>query len=216
MTHNTNTEVREFAAGDALTESELDKVSGGSSPTCTDIHALNDTLAVWDHLLGQLAFRSSGEWKDEDYDVLADGKVVGRILQENTSGPPELRWGWSITAIVRRHLRRTAPPRRAKRRWRGFERLGSVRWRRRSRPPQADQARSARCSAQSFPRTARRPAADIRRVGRGRQVPIGRWSPDRAARIHGRQATRRRSRAPTMTCRSHLVRRSRARCPLAD
>ena len=44
--------------------------------------------------------RPSGEWKDEDYDVLADGKVVGRILQENTSGPPELRWGWSITAIV--------------------------------------------------------------------------------------------------------------------
>jgi hypothetical protein len=32
--------------------------------------------------------------------VLADGKVVGRILQEETSGPPELRWGWSITVIV--------------------------------------------------------------------------------------------------------------------
>jgi hypothetical protein len=44
--------------------------------------------------------RPDGQWKDEDYDVIADGKVVGRILQENTSGPPELRWGWSITVIV--------------------------------------------------------------------------------------------------------------------
>jgi hypothetical protein len=25
--------------------------------------------------------RSSGQWQDEDYDVLADGKVVGRILE---------------------------------------------------------------------------------------------------------------------------------------
>ena len=61
------------------------------------------------------ASRSSGQWRDEDYDVLADGKVVGRILEENTSGPPELRWKWSITSIVpaspathgiRRHARR--------------------------------------------------------------------------------------------------------------
>jgi hypothetical protein len=45
--------------------------------------------------------RSSGQWKDEDYDVFADGKVVGRILEEGSRfGPPELRWGWSITAIV--------------------------------------------------------------------------------------------------------------------
>jgi hypothetical protein len=44
--------------------------------------------------------RSSGQWQDEDYDVLADGKVVGRILEEGSRfGPPELRWGWSITAI---------------------------------------------------------------------------------------------------------------------
>jgi hypothetical protein len=42
------------------------------------------------------ASRPDGQWSDEDYDVLADGKVVGRILQENTSGPPELRWVWSL------------------------------------------------------------------------------------------------------------------------
>jgi hypothetical protein len=45
--------------------------------------------------------RPSGQWKDEDYDVIADGKVVGRILEEGSRfGPPELRWGWSITSIV--------------------------------------------------------------------------------------------------------------------
>jgi hypothetical protein len=27
------------------------------------------------------ASRSSGEWNDDDYDVLADGAVVGRILK---------------------------------------------------------------------------------------------------------------------------------------
>jgi hypothetical protein len=33
--------------------------------------------------------------------VLADGQVVGRILEEGSRfGPPELRWRWSITAIV--------------------------------------------------------------------------------------------------------------------
>jgi hypothetical protein len=45
--------------------------------------------------------RPDGQWQDEDYDVLADGKVVGRILEEDSRfGPPEIRWGWSITAIV--------------------------------------------------------------------------------------------------------------------
>jgi len=35
------------------------------------------------------ASRSSGTWKDEHYDVLADGKVVGRILEEGSRfGPP--------------------------------------------------------------------------------------------------------------------------------
>jgi hypothetical protein len=45
--------------------------------------------------------RSSGEWEDEDYDVLADGKVVGRIYEDaSASTPPELRWFWSITEIA--------------------------------------------------------------------------------------------------------------------
>jgi hypothetical protein len=28
------------------------------------------------------ASRSSGQWSDEDYDVIADGKVVGRIYED--------------------------------------------------------------------------------------------------------------------------------------
>jgi hypothetical protein len=44
--------------------------------------------------------RSSGQWQDEDYDVLADGKVVGRILEEGSRfDPPDLLWTWSITSI---------------------------------------------------------------------------------------------------------------------
>jgi hypothetical protein len=44
--------------------------------------------------------RPDGQWSNEDYDVLADGKVVGRIYDDGSSGtPPELRWFWSVTAI---------------------------------------------------------------------------------------------------------------------
>jgi hypothetical protein len=46
------------------------------------------------------------EWEvssDEDYDVLADGKVVGRILEEGSRfDPPELRWGGRSPRLCRR------------------------------------------------------------------------------------------------------------------
>jgi hypothetical protein len=39
------------------------------------------------------ASRPSGQWRHEDYDVLADGKVVGRICEDASGNtPPELRW----------------------------------------------------------------------------------------------------------------------------
>src|SRR5438034_8261404 len=48
------------------------------------------------------ASRSSGQWSDEDYDVFANGKLVGRIDEDGSaSRPPELRWFWSITEVVR-------------------------------------------------------------------------------------------------------------------
>ena len=44
--------------------------------------------------------RSSGQWKDEDYDVLADGEVAGRIIESGSPfDPPDLRWFWSITSV---------------------------------------------------------------------------------------------------------------------
>jgi hypothetical protein len=33
------------------------------------------------------ASRSSGEWSDDDYDVLAEGIVVGRIMKAAAAGP---------------------------------------------------------------------------------------------------------------------------------
>jgi hypothetical protein len=43
------------------------------------------------------ASRPSGQWQHEHYDVLADGKMVGRIYEQGGVGePPELRWMWSL------------------------------------------------------------------------------------------------------------------------
>jgi hypothetical protein len=43
------------------------------------------------------AFRPSGQWQHEDFDVLADGKVVGRIYDNGSAGmPPDMRWFWSV------------------------------------------------------------------------------------------------------------------------
>ena len=47
------------------------------------------------------ASRPSGEWNDDDYDVLAGGVVVGRIYADaSASTPPELRWFWSILEVI--------------------------------------------------------------------------------------------------------------------
>ena len=41
------------------------------------------------------ASRASGEWNDDDYDVLADGVVVGRIMMAAAAqvGTP---WLWTV------------------------------------------------------------------------------------------------------------------------
>jgi hypothetical protein len=39
------------------------------------------------------ASRPSGEWNDEDYDVLADGVVVGRIMKA-AAVPVGMWWMW--------------------------------------------------------------------------------------------------------------------------
>jgi hypothetical protein len=39
--------------------------------------------------------RPSGEWNNDDFDVLADGVVVGRIFKANAS-PVGAPWMWSL------------------------------------------------------------------------------------------------------------------------
>ena len=41
------------------------------------------------------ASRLSGEWSDDDYDVLADGAVVGRIFKVNAA-PEGSSWMWTL------------------------------------------------------------------------------------------------------------------------
>ena len=46
------------------------------------------------------ASRPSGQWSDNDYDVLADGRAIGRIYEDATAALTALRWFWSVTEIV--------------------------------------------------------------------------------------------------------------------
>ena len=39
--------------------------------------------------------RPSGEWNEDDYDVLADSAVVGRILKVHAA-PVETPWMWTL------------------------------------------------------------------------------------------------------------------------
>jgi hypothetical protein len=41
------------------------------------------------------ATRPSGEWNDDDYDVLADGTIVGRIFKANAA-PVGAPWMWTL------------------------------------------------------------------------------------------------------------------------
>ena len=41
------------------------------------------------------ASRSSGEWSDDDYDVLAEGKAVGRIMKTEAA-PVGMPWMWTL------------------------------------------------------------------------------------------------------------------------
>jgi hypothetical protein len=41
------------------------------------------------------ASRLSGEWSDDDYDVLADGVVVGRIMKA-AAAPVGTPWLWTL------------------------------------------------------------------------------------------------------------------------
>jgi hypothetical protein len=64
------------------------------------------------------ASRPSGEWNDDDYDVLADGAVVGRILKVHAA-PVGSPWMWTLAFGHHEAARQdTAMWRPARPRWR--------------------------------------------------------------------------------------------------
>ena len=68
--------------------------------------------------------RSSGEWSDDDYDVLAGGVVIGRILK-SAAAPVGTPWLWTLA--YGHHEDRTpttAMSRRARLRWQRSPRAG--------------------------------------------------------------------------------------------
>jgi hypothetical protein len=42
------------------------------------------------------AGRVGDPWDDDDYDVLYDGRAVGRIFASGADDPPDVHWHWSI------------------------------------------------------------------------------------------------------------------------
>jgi hypothetical protein len=61
------------------------------------------------------ASRSSGQWRDDDYDVLEDGVVVGRISKE-PGAPQGRQWMWASghsAATVKRAAHGYEPTREA-------------------------------------------------------------------------------------------------------
>src|SRR5262249_53769282 len=70
------------------------------------------------------ASRSSGEWSDEDYDVHADGIVVGRIMKAAAAPVSQHCYGRSPTPTTKTACRRTATRSRARLRWQRSPRAG--------------------------------------------------------------------------------------------
>ena len=63
-----------------------------SKATIKEVRALLETAS---EMFDETASRPSGEWSDDDYDVLADGVVVGRIMRAAAS-PVDAPWLWTL------------------------------------------------------------------------------------------------------------------------
>jgi hypothetical protein len=70
------------------------------------------------------ASRPSGHWYDDDYDVLCEGEVVGRIMKAAAAPVGQHGYGRSLTATTRTAPRLTATKRRARLRWMRSPRAG--------------------------------------------------------------------------------------------
>jgi len=96
------------------------------------------------------ASRPSGQWSEDDYDVIADDAVVARIMLAAAAqvGSP---WLWTLaTATMRIARRRTATKRLAREQWQRSRGVGagSSRGRGRARADHADAGRKALAAAE--------------------------------------------------------------------
>jgi hypothetical protein len=68
--------------------------------------------------------RPSGQWNDGDFDVLANGEIVGRIYKANAA-PVRASWMWTlVSGTTTVAARRTGMLRRARPPWRRSLRVG--------------------------------------------------------------------------------------------
>jgi hypothetical protein len=61
----------------------------------SSFHSRNETLASSLILKRASDSRPSGEWSDDDFDVLADGVVIGRIMKA-AAAPVGQSWMWTL------------------------------------------------------------------------------------------------------------------------
>jgi hypothetical protein len=93
------------------------------------------------------ASRPSGEWSDDDYDVLAGGVVVGASCEQPRRPKERRGCGRSPLGIMRTARRRTATSRCARARWRHSREAGRRSERRgQAGLPALMQNESMRCS----------------------------------------------------------------------
>jgi hypothetical protein len=71
------------------------------NPRCGRRHVAHDAMIARLVLKRVSISRSDGQWSDEDYDVLADGKVVGRIYEDATAA---IRWFLVPRGIVQKMM----------------------------------------------------------------------------------------------------------------
>jgi hypothetical protein len=65
--------------------------------------------------------RPSGTWYDDDFDVLCNGEIVGRIMKA-AAAPVGQPWLWTLVLFTKAARRRTAMSRHARLRWRPLAR----------------------------------------------------------------------------------------------
>ena len=64
-------------------------------PRCASA-ARKATMATEELILRHATPRSSWLWSEDDYDVISEGKAVGRIFRPGAGAPQTEPWVWSI------------------------------------------------------------------------------------------------------------------------